>query len=119
MKNLILFFVSAAVLGAAENWPQFRGPGALGVSSHPALPEQFPGRVWASLVVWGDQVFITTVTTEGRQWEARKGLYFGGNRYQPPTGTHHWKVLCASLKTGKVQWERTALSGKPRGNIHI
>ena len=131
MKNLTLFFVSAAVLGAAENWPQFRGPGALGVSSHPALPEQWsaaenvrweapiPGRGWSSPVVWGDQVFITTVTTEGRQWEARKGLYFGGNRYQPPTGTHHWKVLCVSLKTGKVQWERTALSGKPRGNIHI
>lgn len=131
MKNLILFYVSAAVLGAAENWPQFRGPGALGVSSHPALPEQWsaaenvrweepiPGRGWSSPVVWGDQVFITTVTTEGRQWEARKGLYFGGNRYQPPTGTHHWKVLCVSLKTGKVQWERTALSGKPRGNIHI
>ena len=118
-------------LGAADNWPQFRGPGAMGVSANADLPDEWsatknvewtldlPGRGWSSPVVWGKRVFVTTVTTDGKQWVAKKGLYFGGNRYQPPTGVHHWKVLCLDLGTGKVLWERTPLTGKPRGSIHI
>ena len=132
IRSIVIFGLLFAVHGVnAANWPQFRGAGALGVAEHPHLPSEWsatqnvrwktaiPGHGWSSPIVWGDQVFLTTVTTDGRQWEARKGLYFGGNRYQPPTGTHHWKVLCLRLTTGKVLWERTALSGKPRGSIHI
>jgi len=122
--------VTGAV-GAAENWPQFRGPGAMGVAEHARLPDlwsptenvvwkqDIPGRGWSSPVVWGNHVFITTVSTEGKAWEARKGLYFGGERFKPPAGKHHWKVICLSLETGKVVWKKTAHSGVPQSSIHI
>ena len=68
MKNLILFFVSAAVLGAAENWPQFRGPGALGLSSHPGLPEQWSATEnvrWETLIPGARLVFAGGVGRSG------------------------------------------------------
>ena len=52
------------------NWPQFRGPGALGVADNPNLPDRWatnenmawkievPGRGWSSPVVWGGRVFL-------------------------------------------------------------
>ena len=131
MKNWILLFIISCSVQAADNWSQFRGPGALGVAENKGLPEKWsatenvlwkqevPGRGWSSPVVWGKQVFLTAVETEGKQWEARKGLYFGGERKTPPAGKHHWKVICLNLDTGKVIWEKTAHSGIPKGSIHI
>jgi outer membrane protein assembly factor BamB len=129
--NLLLMLTVTGAVGAAENWPQFRGPGAMGVAEHARLPDlwsptenvvwkqDIPGRGWSSPVVWGNYVFITTVSTEGKAWEARKGLYFGGERFKPPAGKHHWKVICLSLETGKVVWKKTAHSGVPQSSIHI
>src|SRR5436190_1712123 len=74
--------------GAISNWPQFRGPGALGVSDNPALPDHWgtnenvawktmvPGRGWSSPIVWGNRVFLTTVTSDGEMEDPKKGLYF-------------------------------------------
>ncbi|MBI98349.1 MAG: serine/threonine protein kinase [Verrucomicrobiales bacterium] len=127
----LLVAAVSGVLNAADNWPQFRGPGAMGVSANANLSVEWSatknvewktelaGRGWSSPVVWGKKVFVTTVTTDGEQWVAKKGLYFGGNRYQPPKGKHQWKVICLNLETGKVLWERTPLAGMPRGSIHI
>ena len=140
MKRLILFvmglvasllLIDTAAAAEDNNWPQFRGPGALGVSGNANLPDKWSttenvlwkqvvaGRGWSSPVVWGNQIFVTTVVTEGKAWVAKKGLYFGGERYKPPAGRHHWKVVCLNLDTGKVVWEKTAHSGIPKGSIHI
>ena len=120
-----------ASLNAADNWPQFRGPGALGVSENTNLPEKWSakenvlwkrdiaGRGWASPVVWGKRVFLTTAVSEGKTEEARKGLYFGGERRRSSTSIHHWKVICLDLDTGEVLWKKTARSGRPQGSIHI
>ena len=121
----------AVPLNAADNWPQFRGPGAMGVSTNPDLPDiwsatenvlwkrDLAGRGWSSPVVWGKRVFITTVVNEGKSEEPRKGLYFGGNRLRISTSIHHWKVVCLNLDSGKVLWEKTARTGKPLGPIHL
>src|SRR5213075_411509 len=69
--------VSAPAVGAGvpANWPQFRGPGALGVGDNPNLPDRWstnenvawkievPGRGWSAPIVWGERVFITTVAS--------------------------------------------------------
>ncbi|MCA9074856.1 MAG: PQQ-binding-like beta-propeller repeat protein [Planctomycetaceae bacterium] len=116
---------------AADNWPQFRGPGARGVADGANLPDSWsetqnvawkadiPGRGWSSPVVWGDQVFLTTCINTGETEEAKKGLYFGGNREDAPTTVHHWKVLCLSLGTGDLIWERTVHEGVPEKSLHI
>jgi hypothetical protein len=42
-------------------------------------------------VVWGNRVFVTTVVSDGTVEEPQKGLYFGGNRPEPPPDIHHFK----------------------------
>lgn len=112
-------------------WPQFRGPGARGIATGAGVPEvwsatenvawkrDLPGRGWSSPVVWGDRVFLTTVVNTGQSEEAKKGLYFGGDRTKPPQSVHQWKVLCLDLVTGEVRWERQVHEGQPQSAIHI
>ena len=33
-----------------------------------------PGRGWSSPIVWGDRIFVTTVETDAKIPEAKKGL---------------------------------------------
>src|SRR5262245_23669927 len=81
----IAILASELSLAAQEHWPQFRGPGAGGVSSQP-LPTtwdkatnivwsvEVPGRGWSSPVVWGDKVFVTSVLND-KTPTPRPGLY--------------------------------------------
>jgi outer membrane protein assembly factor BamB len=115
---------------AGENWPQFRGPAA-GVAESDNLPDTWsltknvawkcdvPGRGWSSPVVWGDRVFLTSVVTDGKFEEAKKGLYFGGDRSKPSMDLHHWMVWCFDLKTGKKLWEKEVHKAAPTGPVHI
>lgn len=64
---------------AEENWPEFRGPHADGQvrSGRPPIrwsetenvvwKTALPGRAWSSPVVWGDQVWLTNATEDGRE----------------------------------------------------
>ena len=61
---LLLLACAAPALADENNWPQFRGPGSLGVSDNPRLPDQWStnqnvawraaidGRGWSSPIVW-------------------------------------------------------------------
>lgn len=112
------------------HWPQFRGADARGVASgsqHPdrwsatenvAWKRDLPGRGWSSPVVWGESVFVTTVVNTGEIEEAKKGLYFGGER-PAPDAVHQWKVICLDLVSGEIRWERQVHEGKPESSIHI
>src|SRR4051812_36405565 len=84
---------AAATPAAAENWPQWRGPGSQGISTETQLPTEWaPGRniAWttdlpgghSSPVVWGDRIFLTAAiegavvpgakmvphTVDGKEW---------------------------------------------------
>ena len=136
MKNLApLYLTLLGILGsdafAADHWPQFRGPGAAGVSTNAALPDQWSttenvawktdvaGRAWSSPIVWGNRIFLTTVVNLGESEPPKKGLYFGGNRPEPSKSEHLWKVLCLDLETGKMQWEKIVHRGAPTTAIHL
>jgi hypothetical protein len=119
---VILLLVHSANVGAADHWPQFRGPNATGVVQNTNLPDKWsaednvawkqeiPGRGWSSPVIWGKQVFLTTVVNSGETEAAKKGLYFGGNRPKPPATDHDWQVLCLNLDDGKVAWQKNCPS---------
>jgi outer membrane protein assembly factor BamB len=77
-----------------------------------------PGRGWSSPIVWGDRVFLTTVTSDGDMEEPKKGLYFGGDRKTPPKSEHRWLVLCYSLKDGRELWRQEAHRGAPPNQLH-
>ncbi|HOD83648.1 MAG: outer membrane biogenesis protein BamB [Planctomycetes bacterium ADurb.Bin126] len=82
-------FAAAAVISslsawalAGDNWPQFRGPTGEGHTDSAGLPVEWSetknvawktpihDRGWSSPVVWGDQVWMTTATPDGRKMYA-------------------------------------------------
>ena len=102
---------------ANENWPQFRGSGALGVVDDPSLPMSWsttdnvewvadvPGLGWSSPIVWDDLVIVTTVVSDGSVEDPRAGFYFGGER-PTPTDQHRWMVFAFDINTGKLLWQQ-------------
>lgn len=75
--TLLASFVSSA--GAGENWPDFRGPTMDGHSDAQDLPGEWseqknirwktalPGRGWSTPVIWGEQIWLTTATSDGKE----------------------------------------------------
>ena len=130
-----LFFIGVLTFTApastAQDWPQFRGPGASGVSTSLELPSswsetenvawrtEIPGRGWSSPIVQGDKVFVTTaIQEEGEPEPVKKGLYFGGNR-SAPTDSYRWVVYCLKLDSGEVAWEKELHRGVPEHGHHV
>ena len=115
---------------ANENWPQFRGHGALGVVDDPSLPMTWsttdnvqwiadvPGLGWSSPIVWDDLVIVTGVASEGAVEEPRAGFYFGGER-PAPTDEHRWMVFAFSIGTGDLVWQQEVHRGIPEAPRHL
>jgi len=71
--------LSVCTLAAEDNWPQFRGPQGTGISNATGLPTVWSetqnvkwktpihGKGWSSPVIWGDQIWITTATEDGKE----------------------------------------------------
>lgn len=133
IQILLVTGCCAGLTGSAlcqAHWPQFRGPGALGISTNSRLPDTWslekniawkvavPGMGWSSPIVWGNQIFLTTCLSDGQVETPQKGLYFGGER-QATKDVHHWKVLSFSLATGAADWETEVRSGPPPGSRHL
>jgi outer membrane protein assembly factor BamB len=129
---LLLWMAAAASAWGQDNWPQFRGPNAAGLAlpgSHlpvswsttqnVAWKVEIPGRGLSSPIVWGDRIFVTSCTSEGKIPTAKKGLYFGGEQFKPPTDVHRWVVYCVDLNEGKIRWEKEVHKGVPASTRHI
>jgi outer membrane protein assembly factor BamB len=75
---LLLILVGRAAV-ADDNWPEFRGPKGDGHADAAALPLTWSetehvswktaihGRAWSSPVIWGDQIWMTTATADGKE----------------------------------------------------
>lgn len=94
---------------ANDNWPQFRGPTGQGISTSKDLPTKWSdtenvkwktaihGKGWSTPVVFGDQVWVTTATLDGKKSS----------------------VLCLDRETGKVLHDRVVFENEtvePLGN---
>lgn len=115
----------------AQNWPQFRGPGAAGVAEGKKAPVEWdaeksvnvlwktaiPGLAHSSPIVWANKIFITTAVTSGAKDETRFGL-FGDVEPVKDDPKHTWKVYALDKQTGKILWERTAYEGLPKVKRH-
>jgi outer membrane protein assembly factor BamB len=82
MRRSLLLLVTlslASAVGAAENWPQYRGPHGNGRADNARLPITWSeeknvvwktpihDKGWSSPVVWGEQVWLTTARADGKQ----------------------------------------------------
>jgi len=128
---LLLFLFLVSLNTSAQNWPQFRGPGASGVvEGQPAAvtwdaqksvntrwKTAIPGLAHSSPVVWGNKIFITTAITSAAKDETRYGLY-GDVAPVKDDPKHTWKGFALDKRTGKILWERIAYEGLPKVKRH-
>lgn len=75
-RTLTVTLLFVAVLGWAENWPQWRGPTLNGISGEKNLPEKWgveenitwklevPSRTGATPIIWGDTVFLNVAEAD-------------------------------------------------------
>ena len=129
---LIVCVISAAVF-VDDNWPQFRGHGALGIGSgkppvewdaqtgqNVAWKTPIPGLGHSAPIVWGDRVFLTTaVNADTDNPSVETGWSGVQGESATDTGEWTWQVLCLQLETGKVLWTRDAHVGKPTIKRHL
>jgi len=131
--------LSSATTGAAadpSNWPQWRGPASLGISTERNLPEEWapdrnikwkaaiPGKGHSSPIVWGKRVFLTTAV-EGAIVPGAKAVPHMDNgketKHPDSVGAdrrHTFKVIALDRDTGRILWERTAWEGTPYDDRH-
>jgi outer membrane protein assembly factor BamB len=131
LTYLLIILLVGSATARAQNWPQFRGPGASGVvEGQPAAINwnveksvnvrwkiALPGLAHSSPVVWGDKIFVTTAVTSAAKNETRYGLY-GDVAPVKDDPKHTWKVYALDKRTGKILWERVAYEGMPKVKRH-
>ena len=75
---LVVLFSLTGNLEADQNWPSFRGSGAMGIAEGHPLPVEWdldsgknvkwltpiPGLGLSSPAIWGDRVFVTTAVKD-------------------------------------------------------
>jgi outer membrane protein assembly factor BamB len=145
---LAVLWHGLAVASSDLSWPEFRGPRGDGSSSAQGLPLRWSetnhvkwktpihGRAWSSPVIWGQQIWLTTATEDGKElfalgvdresgkilrdlklFEVEKPQFAHKfNSYASPTpAIEEGRVYvtfgspgtaCLDTKTGKVLWER-------------
>lgn len=127
---LLLTFLAFTVV-RAQNWPQFRGPGAAGVvegrtaavtwdaakSVNTRWKTAIPGLAHSSPVVWGNKIFVSTAVSSAAKDETRFGLY-GDVAPVKDDPKHTWKIYALDKLTGKILWERTSSEGMPKVKRH-
>jgi outer membrane protein assembly factor BamB len=150
-KLFVAAILIATPVWAGEHWPQFRGPAGNGHSDATGLPIKWSETQnvvwktaihdlgWSSPVVWGNQVWMTTATANGRQMFAVCVDLAGGkvihdvkvfdtpapehvastNSYASPTPVieagrlyaHYgtYGIACLDTGTDKIVWSRRDL----------
>jgi outer membrane protein assembly factor BamB len=116
----------------AENWPDWRGPDHDGVSHETGLPTKWsetenvawkvkmPGKAGSTPVIWGNQIFLTSVEgiepkTEPKGGDFKKGMKKDGGKKD--AGGAPTDLILLSLSTdGKELWRRK-LGKSNRGKI--
>lgn len=128
-----LLLIWSAPVSGQENWPQFRGVGALGVSEgNPPTEwdvEKGTNILWktpldglghSAPVIWGDSVFVTTaVSIDNETPSLETGWSGGSGEAAPDSGEWHWKMICLDRDTGDVRWSKTANTGEPTIERHM
>jgi outer membrane protein assembly factor BamB len=154
MRSVIAWLgLAACVLAGEPEWPGFRGPFANPSARNAKLPQKWsttsniewsaaiPGLGWSSPIVAGKQVFITTVTTDGKAKQPQIGSSYSNDYIAelskqglkgkelldrlnardfefPHEVSVHYFLYSIDLDSGKINWKREFHSGRPPGGRH-
>lgn len=128
----LLLVMTAVACSGAENWPQWRGPAATGVSTEKGFPAEWANDknvAWraelgglgvSSPVVWGDRVFVTYQTGSGGLRQGRHPTFvtegnpadlgetpLGGSRLEKKDDRIQFAVAAHSTTDGRRLWQFT------------
>ena len=123
--------VLCAATAFAQNWPSFRGPGALGVVERAATPTSWdlekgrnvawkldvPGLSHSSPIVWGERIYLVTAISS----DPNSVLQFplkGNLDTRTDTSKHEFRVMAIDKSTGKIIWNKLVYSGEPKLSRH-
>jgi outer membrane protein assembly factor BamB len=129
MKTLFALLALASL--QAQEWPQFRGPNASGLSPSEKAPlhwngetgkgiawkTEIPGLGISSPVIAGNRIYVTSAISSNPNAKLKHGLY-GSTESDTDTSKHAWKLFALDRATGKILWERTAHEGAPKTKRH-
>ena len=127
-SGLAWLLACGAVVSAAENWPQWRGPGSRGISIEKQLPTDWASDrnvAWktevpsghSSPIVWGNRIFVTAAIEGNVVAGAEPPVHLqGGKPWVHPDSIsgdrrQTLKVLALDEASGRIVWERTAYDG--------
>jgi len=135
-----------ATTSLAEDWREFRGPGASGVVES-SLPTEWStdknvawkvhvdGVAWSCPIIVGDKLILTTAYSKG-QPKPKAGGGFGGGGFGKggpgggkggpggfgkgtvPKEMYQFKIVCLDRKTGEPVWEKVAKEARPTIPTH-
>lgn len=124
----LTFVVGIAAFAA--DWPQFRGVAASGLGTGTPPVEwngesgknirwkaAVPGLGHSSPVIWGGRIFLTSAVPARGDSALKLGLY-GDIAPVEGEGVQNFQVFCFDAESGKMLWQRTAVSGQPKIKRH-
>jgi outer membrane protein assembly factor BamB len=131
-KHLITaaIFAALTLASSAADWPQFRGPHALGVDATKLLPVKWnietgenvrwqtllPGLGHASPIISGDRIYVATAVGPSDN-ELKVGLY-GDIEPVSEKGAYQWRLLAVDRASGKILWNVLGHEASPRVKRH-
>lgn len=134
--SLLLFLFQPFVFGESidDNWHQWRGPDATGVSRTGDPPVKWSeeenikwkvfidGEGTSSPIIWGEKVFILTAIKTGQKdtsipdpQDQPKTNFFDIKR---PNESRAFVVICLDRNSGKEVWRETATTKIPHEGAH-
>ena len=130
LSAALFLFSFSCPAASSENWPQFRGPGASGLSAKPApvtwdietgknirWQTPIPGLGHASPIIWNDRIYIATAVKPGEKPKLKVGLYGNVDSYNEKE-KHQWRLLSIDKASGRILWDKLALEAVPRSKRH-
>jgi outer membrane protein assembly factor BamB len=122
---------ATATRSTARDWPSFRGDAASGNGDGQGAVTEWdvvsgrnikwktpiPGIANSSPIVIDNRIFVTTAVGASGDRTFRTGLY-GDVASVADLSDHEWKIYCLDKASGKIMWERTAVSGAPKVKRH-
>ena len=129
--RLLLLLALIPLIAAADNWPQWRGPTADGVSLEKGLPTTWGatqnirwksplrGLGTSTPVIWGDLIFLTSQIGDGPFAEGARDFDDAAEIRKFGKQGVTFYVQAFSKKDGSLAWEKSFDAGSHLPEVHI
>lgn len=126
---ILIFFLAANGALAADEWLRWRGPFNTGMavgdgplrwddSTNIKWKLAIPGRGHSTPLIVGNRLFLTTAIPTGRGSAVNSGRAGRAGGGADAGLEHRFEVIAVDRSTGKILWQRTAITATPHEGYH-